>query len=165
MALQMIVTYVWAALLLAASAQDLRSLRISNKITLPTLILSLLYAVSFSDRPLWEHFASLLLTFFAGLLLFKARWFGGGDVKLLIAVSAFFSVFDLPRVFIFISIAGAAVTAVIYALKVGFTIDQRERANWKSLKKGSVVPYGIAISAGAIVAAWPLLVLIPERNS
>jgi prepilin peptidase CpaA len=79
---------IYGGLLLTAAYTDFRFFKIPNRIVASILILYPAYVVSSPENVAWG--ASLMaagVLFVAGLFLFRFGAMGGGDVKLLVAVS------------------------------------------------------------------------------
>lgn len=92
-------------------------------------------------------FAALL----AGMMLFAFNLIGGGDAKFFAAVSLFVGLADLASYAVVVIFAGGALALLIMAAKkiAGFGVSM----GWflKHTRDGAVIPYGIAIAAGALV--------------
>lgn len=136
-------------LLIGAALQDALTLKISNLFPLALLLLFGAWIVAVGpDWSMWQNLVALLLTFGAGLGLFAARWLGGGDVKLLVAVSAWFTLGGWALTVFYIGVAGALLAVAIILVRRG----AGDGARLPMLKPGGPIPYGIAIAAGAILA-------------
>ena len=75
-------------LVIYAMVSDARHLTIPNWVSGALIVLFFLH-MPFSEysAPVWNHLLVALVVFAVGLLLFALRWFAGGDVKLMTAVS------------------------------------------------------------------------------
>ena len=121
---------LWLLLILAFAAwQDIQTRTISN--TLILLGLSGLIALQYLSQE--TQFTSLFIGFLVGLMLWKSKFIGGGDSKLLMLTSAAFYVSQRPLLYGFISLFGAAQALL-----------------WILLKKRSALPYAVAILLGTI---------------
>ena len=135
-------------LLAAAAVSDLKSLRISNLLSLATLAaaIAVWLVVRESPGPWWGHLASFAIVLAVGFGLFSIGWFGGGDAKLAAAAAVLFSLGELLWYAVAVTFAGAVLTIVLIALRrLGIGTD----SNWKGLAKGRAIPYGVAIALGA----------------
>lgn len=135
-------------LLLGAALQDALSLKISNLFSLALLaVFAAWVAVVGADWSLWQNLAALLLTFGVGIGLFAARWLGGGDVKLLIAASAWFSLGGWGMTVFYIGVAGLVLAVAILLVRRVAPAGGRIPV----FQPKGPIPYGIAIAAGAII--------------
>lgn len=143
-------------LTVAATLTDLRSYRIPNRISLAVAGLFPVYVLAgFADAG-----SGLLaggIVFAIGVFLFSRGWMGGGDVKLLAAVSLWAGTELLLPMILIVSITGGIMSAVEWMRGGGLrrilsryipTIDVGP-----ALTAGgeqAVVPYAAAILAGTI---------------
>lgn len=94
----------WLLLILSLAAwQDIGSRTISNKLILLGLIG--LIAIQISNQSL--QLSSLVIGVLVGLALWKFKFIGGGDSKLLMFVSAAFAPTQLITLYAFIAVSGA----------------------------------------------------------
>ena len=146
---------MYSLLLVTAALQDLRSLRISNSLSVAVLAVAIAQAIlAPGERPAWEHLASFGLILGAGMLLFRLGWFGGGDAKLFAAAAAWFDLAHLMPFVATVLMGGALVTLLLLG---GRTIAGSVRGGevkWLGLRRGRSIPYGVAIAGGAIAVAW-----------
>ncbi len=142
---------VLASLLLAAAVQDLLQLKISNRTTSAILALAIITILIVGPGwLLWQNLVVLVVTLFAGTLLFAAGKLGGGDVKLL-AVTAFW--FDFAGAGTFMISVAVSGGVLALAILLARTIRKgAEKSRFLFLRPGSGIPYGVAIAAGALVA-------------
>jgi prepilin peptidase CpaA len=109
-------------------------------------------------------FADALLTmlavFVAGTVLFAWGWFGGGDVKLLSACAGVVGSHHLLPFLLDVAIAGGLLALVEAArqrrLRTLF-VSTAYAASGHRPAGALQLPYGIAIAAGALAYALPLL--------
>lgn len=89
----------------------------------------------------------------AGILLFAAGWIGAGDVKFAAIVALWLGAEQVPAFLVMTSLSGAALALVLLA----FRCTGKAGGGAGALAR-LPVPYGIAISAGALMAvsqtAW-----------
>lgn len=142
-----------------AAAMDLLTMTIPNRISL-VLIATFIVAIPLSDIT-WadialKHVAVAAAVLTVGIALFSFGLMGGGDVKLMASASLWLG-YDHFGSFAFgVSALGGilAIAILIYRGTVPeAAIAQMEWAA-RLHKKGSGIPYGIAI-AGAALAVYP----------
>ena len=142
-------------LLAAAAIGDLKSLRISNLLSLAVLVVAtaLWLFVREAPGPWWQHLASFAIMLAVGFGLFSMGWIGGGDAKLAAAAAILFSLGELAFYAIAITFIGALLTILMVLLrKMGLGVS----TSWKGLEKGKLIPYGVAIALATIIISAPL---------
>jgi prepilin peptidase CpaA len=129
--------------LLAAAAEDIWRLRISN-VTVLVVIAGAIAAMAFEGfrGPLWQNAVIFAVIMFIGTFAFSANLLGGGDVKLLAATGLWVNFAAALALIASIFIAGGAV-ALVYIAKRKFQGKRRSEANR--------IPYGVAIAVGALL--------------
>lgn len=141
----------FCVVVLAAIYSDIKSLTIPNWISL-VLVIAFLVTRPLTSMP-WSvvglNFLCGSLFFAVGYGLFRVGLIGGGDVKLLAAVTVWIGFHSVFAFILLMSLIGAAV-AVIWSLRTflrhrGATLSERMRAMMKT-----ELPYGIAIGLAAI---------------
>lgn len=139
-------------LLAVAAISDLRSLRISNMISLATLAaaVALLLFVRSDAGPWWQHLASFTIMLAIGFGLFSVGWIGGGDAKFAAAAAALFDLSELAYYVLATTLAGALVTIVLMLLR---RLSLGGNSSWKGLARGRSIPYGVAIAIGAAIVS------------
>ena len=145
--------WVYAALLTAAAIQDAVRLRISNLLVIGVIAGAIV--AMFLARPtvpLWQNFAVFAGLLVIGTPLFAAGKMGGGDVKLLAATGLWFDLRGAMMMIASVLIAGGVLALVIIAARL-FGWSDATRDRYQLLKRGGGIPYGVAISAGALIAA------------
>ena len=165
----MIVYLVLIVLLLASAVYDVAALRIPNVLCAAIAILFLVpTAASFwvggTVNLALEHVGAGVLMFLIGWGLFVIGVMGGGDVKLLAATSIWVGFDLLLHHVVYIALLGLVVLVVLFSARflakifmARLRIPQGRRFP-VSLKPEEGVPYGVAISAAAII----LLERLPE---
>ncbi len=138
------------ALLVSAGIQDIRMREISNAKNAAIALMAPLWWVSIGLEP-WPGMAIQLGVSLVVFALFVGAFalgqMGGGDVKLIGALSLWFTPFALLDMLMAMAIAGGVLTLV-------FLIDQR----WHRRDGPVEVPYGVAIAvAGLLALREPLL--------
>lgn len=112
---------------------DVRSRRIPNLLTLPTLALALLLATVAGELGPALAGAAACLILGVALVAASRGGFGGGDVKLLTYGGAVVGLAAVPALLFWMSLAGGVVAATALAVR------RRRRLT---------IPYGPAIAAG-----------------
>ena len=143
---------VLIALLAAAAFEDAIRLRISNLTCLAILLAAgTAMALAGAQTALWQNalvFTGLLLV---GTPLFAAGKMGGGDVKLLAATGLWFDLQSAFMMLILVLVAGGILALFIVLMRLfGWSEETRKRV--EVLRRGGGIPYGVAISCGAILA-------------
>lgn len=143
-------TLLLAGLLLAAAIEDAVRLRISNLTCLAIFGAGVIALwLTGIQAAVWQNIIVCVALLIAGTPLFAFGKMGGGDIKL-IAVTGFW--FDLQGALILVAsvlIAGGILAIFLIGfrrLKRSVTAEVRPEAP----KRGGVIPYGVAISAGAM---------------
>ena len=152
------VLFLYGAILLlvAAALWDAVTLTIPNYLVLAVLALYVAsWSVKFNLSDILFDLLAAAIVFAAGFVLFAVGGLGGGDAKL--APGAVLWVgYDGFLEFVFaMTIAGGVLAVVLLVLRggLGAAAVPPERLPL-ALRKGSPVPYGIAISVGAILNIW-----------
>jgi prepilin peptidase CpaA len=156
----------FVALVGTAGLYDIWTRRIPNWFTLCTLAVALALRAVEGLAPLGSGLAGALCGLLLALALFKLGALGGGDGKLLIGVGAFLGYERLPGALLTIGVLGGLL-GVLEAARRGVILPAVLNAGnmirrWLTLGRtgeqrtlkspGAVaVPYGAAISAGAIL--------------
>lgn len=139
----------WAAL------GDLRRYVIPNRLNLAIAALYLPYALSVPGGayPL-SSLGVAAAVLVAGMFAFARGWFGGGDVKMLAAVSLWAGTAHLPLLILVTAAAGGVVALAVLCRP----LVQRLAHGPAAVEASRDVPYGIAIAVGGIAVASQLLV-------
>lgn len=145
--------WVYAALLTAAAIQDAVRLRISNLLVVGVIAGAIvaMFLVG-PEVVLWQNFAVFAGLLVVGTPMFAAGKMGGGDVKLLAATGLWFDLRGAMMMIASVLIAGGVLALLIIAARLfGWSEETRDR--YQLLRRGGGIPYGVAISAGALIAA------------
>ncbi|WEK42501.1 MAG: prepilin peptidase [Candidatus Sphingomonas colombiensis] len=141
------------AVLVSAAVMDIWKLRISNIFPAAVILLFLLWAYSCGwGFQLWQNAIGFALTFMGGLFLFSRGWMGGGDVKLFAAMALWFDFTGVAALYLYTAIGGAILSIAFILLRRMLPQRVALSADVPSLKVRGPIPYGLAISAGAILA-------------
>lgn len=166
--LQALCALVFAALVIVAALKDASSYTIPNWIPLG-LIAAFPVAALAAGLPWTAALAHLgvgAAALVAGMAIFALRWAGGGDAKLLAAVSLWLGWPTLAQFLIVTAIAGGTLSIGLLTLRsAAFRPLVLLAPGWVARlaePKGDI-PYGLAIAAGALMAfpASPLAAGIP----
>jgi prepilin peptidase CpaA len=149
----------FALLLIAAGWQDLRTMRIANRLSVGVAVAFVLWSlVGLAAGTLVVGDMALAVTcavgvFFIGALAFAAGALGGGDVKLLAAASLFAgSTFLLDFLTVVALVGGAMGLALLAGAPIGPETPAGDGATVRArLRSG--LPYGPAIAAGGLWVA------------
>ena len=129
--------------LAVAAIEDAARLRISNVISFVVLLAAIVAAVLTGHGPLWKNIVTFAAVLAMGTAAFAAGWLGGGDVKLLAAFAAWLDFRSAVWFLAIVFLAGGLVA--IFYLSIRFL------KGWPMRRGKAVrVPYGIAISIGAL---------------
>jgi prepilin peptidase CpaA len=145
-----ILLYLLVGLLAWASYEDARDYLIPNRICAAVAALFPIYVLTIGEwSTLWPSTFVAIGVLVVGFILFSRGLLGGGDVKLMVAVSLWAGpALVLPFVFI-TGIAGGLLSLAMIAPR----LIAREGA----LLAGPPVPYGVAVAAGGLYVAFHLL--------
>ncbi len=162
---------IYVLLLGIAAVTDLRRFIIPNLVSLVLFLAFIPVALLLPIEIDWlSHFGAAALCLVVGAALFALRWFGAGDVKLLAAV-AFWAGFPyLLHLMVYVGLAGGAFALVLLLLRFGLGAAFSARSASETagettvaapalppiLRTGERVPYGVAITLGAIFLAFRL---------
>lgn len=140
---------------LAGAIRDVRSLTIPNVV--PALIAGLFVPYAVAAPLTWEHAllsAGIALgVFAAGFGLFAAGLTGGGDVKLLAAVSLWAGPGDLATLLLTTALAGAGLALLLLVPPLAGAMRGLRRGTPAAAAPRNAMPYGVAITAGTLVFA------------
>ncbi len=154
----------FVALVLTGAWTDARSLRIPNWISLTLLVLFLVASLGagMEMNAIAMHLAVGTGALVAGFSLFALGIFGGGDAKLFAAIALWLGWPLVLKFAIAVVLIGGGVAIVALALRKGLGLwpDWLVRSAAGLFEEGKAIPYGIAISAGALVM-MPAMDLLP----
>lgn len=152
---QLLIAISVPSLMIFAAVYDLLTMTIPNRISLALIasfaVSALLLGIGFSEMAM--HFGVGLLVLTVGLGLFAAGWVGGGDVKLVAATSFWMGLDHLLEYLLISAVFGGALTLMILALRQIPLPVAALRMIWLNRlhDPNNGVPYGVALSAGALV--------------
>jgi len=143
-------------LLVAAALWDAVTLTIPNTLVLAVLALYLVsWTVDFDLSDILYDLLAAVIVFAAGFVLFALGGLGGGDAKLAPGAVLWVGYDGLLEFAFAMTIAGGILTIVLLLLRAGLRAAAVSQDSLPVvLRRVSPVPYGIAISAGAILLIW-----------
>lgn len=146
------------ALLVCAAISDARRFIIPNFISIGVAVLFFIaWFILPVQTPILSHIGSALLVLIIGMLLFRFRLFGGGDVKLWAAAALWFGFGAFYTQVMYISLVGGLLGIILYVARIsvarwhGAKRGVQVSALPQLLQDGAAVPYGVAIAAGTIL--------------
>jgi prepilin peptidase CpaA len=145
---------VFPLLLLYAATMDVLTMRIANGISIALLVAFLIIA-PIAGMPLATmlvHLAIGAAALLLGMVLFQFRLVGGGDVKLLSAAAVWIGYEQLVPFVVWVTIVGGLLALFVLAYR-NFPAGALPLPGWalRLHKQGEGMPYGVAITAGALI--------------
>jgi prepilin peptidase CpaA len=153
----LVVTLVFAGPLLIAAYTDFWSMKIPNLVSLAMaagFILTL--PLTWQGLPVFgEHMMVGSIFFLAGFAMFAFGWLGGGDAKLMAAISLWFGWADAFPFILSTTLFGAALGAVLmFGGQLAPVKIRTSVFGMRLFQGGKDMPYGLALAAGALYT-WP----------
>lgn len=145
-----------AAAVLAAAAADIRRFEIPDGLSIAILATAVAYGFATPGFDWLMHLAATAIMFALGLLVFARGWFGGGDVKLLIAIAGWTGLPGLAVQLVAVALAGGLVALVVILGRRAFAGHPSPP---RVFHAEAPVPYAVAIAAGTLwwaADAWPI---------
>lgn len=143
--------WLFVALLVLAAAEDIWRLRISNLTCIAIILAAFAAAAAAGPRPaLWQNLAIFIGLLAIGTPIFAAGKLGGGDVKLFAAAGLWFALSGGLRFLILSLLAGGLLAIIIIMIRL-FPWSAGARQRIVTLRRHGGIPYGVAISAGALL--------------
>jgi len=143
-------------LLLAAAVWDAVTLTIPNYLVLavPALYIAS-WTVNFDLSGILFDLLAALIVFVVCFVLFALGWLGGGDAKLAPGAVLWAGYSGFLEFVIAMTLAGGVLAIVLLLGRAGLRAAGATQDRLPVvLQWASPVPYGIAISAGAILVIW-----------
>ncbi|MBI5606331.1 MAG: prepilin peptidase [Deltaproteobacteria bacterium] len=158
-------TWFLLAALILAVINDLNSQKIPNRLTYPTMALSLIYWTGYNG---WSGFLFSLAGILTGLavliVFYLAGGMGAGDVKLMAAVGGWLGPQGVFWAFLYTGIFGGVYALIL--ILINTVCQERIKGCWINLKsflltqqfvplpgskeKATQLCYGLAIAAGTV---------------
>lgn len=140
------------ALLLAAAVEDAVRLRISNLTCIGILLAGVAAILLAGPEPaLWQNLVVFVALLTVGTLLFSAGRMGGGDIKLMAVTGLWFDLRGALLLLVCVLIAGGILAILLITVRRSLWSAQAAPGT-RALKRGGVIPYGVAIGAGAMTS-------------
>lgn len=150
------VAILLGVVLVAASISDVRARRIPNWTVLAVFGLFLPWALLDQENTVLSALAAGLGAFLITLPMYLFRVLGAGDSKLLAAVSLFAGLEQLPRLLLFVALAGGVMAIASLASRPTRSVVMFHMRGKGDFGRG--IPYGVAIAVGTIcLIGWPLV--------
>lgn len=152
-------TAVVAALLLAAALHDVAARTIPNRIALATALAGIAWRLHAGDLP--DGLVGALLVFVCGVVAWRFRALGGGDVKLLAAAALLPDPAHVPSLLVAVALCGGVLALLSLTLRPllpdrvgprppGLLRRVLRAEAWRIRRRGPL-PYAVAIAAGALL--------------
>lgn len=143
-------------LLVAAALWDAVTLTIPNYLVLAVLALyAASWTVNFNLSDILFDLLAASIVFAVCFVLFALGWLGGGDAKLAPGAVLWADYDGFLEFVIAMTLAGGVLAVVLLVLRYGLRAAGASQERLPLvLQWASPVPYGIAISAGAILVIW-----------
>lgn len=143
-------------LMIIAGAGDALSMRISNRLNgiIAAFFFPMAFAAGMPLDILAVHLLTGLALLIAGYALFALGFFGGGDAKLLAAAGLWLGYPYVMGFVVLTALVGGGLAAVVGLWSL-IKLDSEIHEGFISRRLGFLkpdLPYGIALSAGAILA-------------
>lgn len=157
-------------LLVVATVTDIKSYTIANRLCLAVLaLLPVAWLVGGPVPPAWSSASALAISTLAFGILWhagksvRALRFGGGDWKLLSALSPWVGLGGLADLLLDTALAGGVLTVAVILFRASVPPDSRLRLNgWVGpILAADGIPYGVAIAAGGILGIVGLVETVP----
>ncbi|WP_025899441.1 A24 family peptidase [Sneathiella glossodoripedis] len=163
--LNIVILFAAAATTGLAAYSDWRHYKIPNYFS---LILILLYPAFILTSPVetnWVYSLIVgLITFIVGFSLFAAGLFGGGDVKLITALSLWAGTSFILTFLVSMVLAGGVLVFVVIIREALRQMDETSgffKGARAAIRTKTPVPYGVAIAAGSL----PFFVFFIKNSS
>ena len=154
--LSLVLLGVMPVLVIVAGLHDLTTMKIPNWLS-GLLILGFFPAALDLGLPLSTTAVCVgvaLGALVVGAGMFALNWIGGGDAKLMAAVSLWLGLSGLLPFVLFTAVAGGGLCLILLMARRQFQVYALGAPGWVSrlmAPKGDI-PYGVAIAAGALLA-------------
>ena len=144
-----------------AIVSDFTRLRIANWIPATLVGLFLVYAVLRLDVSAFKaHLLLAAIVFAVGFVMFVLGWIGGGDVKLLAALTLWAGPSHGPDLLIMTTLAGGVMACALlllrYSDRTRMLMTAAPFRRIRSFAERGVCPYGLAMGAAALVSLQPM---------
>jgi prepilin peptidase CpaA len=144
---------IFAVLVVAAGLQDAMQARMSNKIVLLVIAGAVIAAAVLGPQiELWQNLTVFAFLLTVGTVMFAKGVLGGGDVKVLAATSLWFNLVGGAKMLLAVFASGGVLALLVIVARLA-NWSEGAQQRFPFLRPGAGVPYGVAIAAGALIAA------------
>ncbi|MET4683954.1 A24 family peptidase [Brevundimonas faecalis] len=154
---------VMPVLVILAGVHDLATMKIPNWIS-GLLVLGFFPAALAAGLPLSAVLTCVAVgvgALLGGMGMFALNWLGGGDAKLLAAVSLWLGLSGVTPFILFTAVAGGGLCLFLLSARPHLHVLAGNGPAWiaRLMQPKGDVPYGVAIAVGALIAypASPLV--------
>lgn len=145
-------------LMIYAAAMDVLTMRIANAVSI-AIVVAFVVAGLLAGAPLQSmlvHLGVGVAVLVVAMVLFQFRFIGGGDAKLMAAASLWVGYQQLVPFLVWVTVFGGALAVLMLAYRSA-PASALPLPGWalRLHKRGEGIPYGVAISAGAL-AVYPM---------
>jgi prepilin peptidase CpaA len=153
--LSFVALLIFPLLMAYAASSDLLTMRISNKLVL-LVTLGFFGLALYTGMPFEEigmHVACAVLVLVFAFAFFAFGWIGGGDAKLVSAITLWLGFGIVLPYLLYASLLGGALTLYLLAARRWPLPPMLRRFVWieRLHDKNTQVPYGIALAAAALL--------------
>jgi prepilin peptidase CpaA len=167
--LQVVILTIFPALLIIAAVSDLLTFKIPNWISFGLLGLFVVVAPfsGLSWLIVTSHLVLGVVLLLVGMVMFSMNLLGGGDAKLLAAVGLWTGWLALPVYLLWAAMVGGILALTLMMFRKAPLVAGMKATPWiaRLHDEQAGIPYGIALSAGALIAlpqtVWFALAVTP----
>ncbi len=155
-----IIVCIFLFILLIGSICDVKSFEIPNWVSVlaTCLFIPASLWLQFPATQIILHIGTGITVLIVGFVIYAAGWMGGGDVKMIAASSIWFGFSELPTFLFLVALVGGVLAILLFVFRKMRLAGVWARVSWiQNLHREEGIPYGVAISTGAILA-YPQLV-------
>lgn len=154
--LSLVLLSILPILVIVAGLHDLTTMKIPNWIS-GLLILGFFPAAFATGLPLTDMAMALgvgVAALFVGMGMFALRWIGGGDAKLMAAVSLWLGLAGIAPFLLFTALVGGGLCLLLMSVRAQFQVFALNAPGWvaRLMQPKGDIPYGVAIAVGALLA-------------
>lgn len=142
-----------------AAGFDVMKFEIPDEISIALVVMAAAYGLMTPGFGWLSHAAAPVIVFGVGLFIFSRGWMGGGDIKLLTALSAWTGLAGLPLLLVGTALAGGVLSLTLLIAR-RFNADAHGP---RLIHPGAPLPYAVAILGGAgyfAMRVWPIWPLV-----
>ena len=141
--------------LVVSSIGDIRNRRIPNWTVVAIALLFLPWALIGIDVSVKSSLVAALTVLLASFVLYTLRVVGAGDSKLISVVALFIGLPRLPQFLVYVALAGGALAIMSLVTRPARALVMFQMRGKGDFGRG--VPYGVAITVGAIIELSAIL--------